>query len=64
VAFDDDRNDVGYLNLDGSVVINNEKYQHWIRGLGTLESEITGCPIKSMPSEKSKFIIPIFKTTL
>jgi uncharacterized protein len=45
VAFDDDRNDLGYLDDDGKIVINNQKLQPWIRGLGTLDTHITGCPM-------------------
>jgi uncharacterized protein len=48
VAFDDDRNDLGYLNDDGTLVINNQKLQPWIRGLGTLNPDVNGCPINGM----------------
>ncbi len=51
VAFDDDRNDLGYLDDDGKIVINNQKLQPWIRGLGTLDTHVTGCPIEGMPND-------------
>lgn len=49
VAFSDERNDLGYLADDGSIVIDNEKLAPWIRGLGSLEVEDVGCPIQRMP---------------
>lgn len=49
VAFDDERNDLGYLSNDGLIVIDNEKLSPWIRGLGTLDIGEVGCPISTMP---------------
>jgi uncharacterized protein len=51
VAFDDDRNDLGYLHDDGTIVINNQKLQPWIRGLASLDANVTGCPLHNMPDE-------------
>jgi uncharacterized protein len=48
VAFHDERNDLGYLAEDGTIRIDNEKLSPWIRGLGTLDPEDTGCPIQRM----------------
>jgi uncharacterized protein len=73
VAFDDDRNDIGHIGDNGSLIINNAKLQPWIRGLGSLNSKVTGCPIKDMsnmpqPSlsssfETSKRVVPILQVT-
>jgi uncharacterized protein len=49
VAFDDDRNDIGYLDGDGKIVINHEKLAPWYRGLEVLDTQITGCPVHNMP---------------
>lgn len=49
VAFDDDRNDLGYLDDDGKVVINQEKLAPWFRGIEVLDTQMTGCPMHSMP---------------
>jgi uncharacterized protein len=57
VAFDDERNDLGKLQSDGSINIDNKKLQHWIRGLGTLESDATGCPIQKMSPNMTKPIV-------
>ena len=48
VAFDDDRNDLGKVEDDGTISIDNQKLTPWIRGLGTLDVADTGCPIQNM----------------
>jgi uncharacterized protein len=53
VAFDDQRNDIGQINPDGTITVDNEKLQPWIRGLGTLELLDVGCPIQKMSKQKS-----------
>ena len=49
VAFDDDRNDLGYLDDNGKIVINQEKLAPWFRGIEILDTHMTGCPIHGMP---------------
>jgi uncharacterized protein len=49
VAFDDDRNDLGYLDDNGKIVINQEKLTPWFRGIEILDTKITGCPMHGMP---------------
>jgi uncharacterized protein len=49
VAFQDARNDLGYLADDGTVVVNNDKLRPWLRGFERLDPETVGCPIKTMP---------------
>lgn len=49
VALSDDRNDLGYLDDDGSVIINNSKLHPWIRGLETLDEKTVGCPLGGLP---------------
>jgi uncharacterized protein len=53
VAFDDERNDIGQINSDGTITVDNEKLQPWIRGLGTLEPLDLGCPIQKMNKQRS-----------
>jgi len=48
VAFHDERNDLGALQEDGTIQIDNDKLLPWIRGLGSLSVEEAGCPIKNM----------------
>jgi uncharacterized protein len=48
VAFDDDRNDIGSLEPDGTIRIDNDKFAPWIRGLGSLSPDEVGCPISQM----------------
>lgn len=64
VAFNDDRNDLGSLQADGSVAIDNKKLQEWIRGIGSLSLSDTGCPVSKMSTiqeinGKSKRVVPI-----
>jgi uncharacterized protein len=44
VAFNDQRNQVGYLNEDGSMKINNEHFRLWLTGLETGNRETLACP--------------------
>ncbi len=48
VAFSDERNDIGQVNTDGTISIDNEKLQPWIRGLGTLDLNSLACPLQKM----------------
>jgi uncharacterized protein len=48
VAFDDERNDIGYLDANGKIVINHEKLAPWYRGLETLDLAAVGCPIQGL----------------
>jgi len=64
VAFNDDRNDLGKLQADGAIAIDNKKLQEWIRGIGSLSLSDTGCPVSKMSTiqeinGKSKRVVPI-----
>lgn len=64
VAFDDQRNDLGYIRTDGTLDTDDTKFQAWIRGLGSLSLKDTGCPVSAMESiqeinGKSKRVVPI-----
>ncbi|MEI9995057.1 MAG: hypothetical protein WDM91_10715 [Rhizomicrobium sp.] len=48
VALDDVRNDIGSLNADGTIALNNVKLRPWLRGFGTLDPESMGCPLRDM----------------
>ena len=52
VALYDERNDLRKLNEDGTVALDNQLLQPWIRGLGTLDPDDVGCPIKRMNSNR------------
>lgn len=54
VALDDTRNDLGYLDANGHLVIDQEKHKLWFRGLETLDLVTAGCPMKGMPKSDSK----------
>lgn len=56
VALSDQRNDLGYLSDEGVLVLNQQKLHPWIRGLETLDTTVTGCPMKGM--ESSELISP------
>lgn len=55
VAFDDDRNDIGKLLEDGSLQLNQDKLQLWLRGLKTLDTTTLGCPAYKLPQLENKF---------
>jgi len=69
VALSDARNDLGFLDDNGQIVLSQEKLKPWIRGIETLEPKVTGCPIVGLPTldissptkERNK-IIPISTT--
>lgn len=45
VAFNDDRNVLGYIDLDGSLIIDNDRFRPFLRGLESLNPSEAGCPI-------------------
>lgn len=49
VAFNDERNKVGVLKEDGSLVLDHDKIQLWLRGLKSLDSTTMGCPAYKLP---------------
>lgn len=49
VALSDERNDLGYIKADGTVVIDRAKLQPWIEGLSTLNVAAVNCPLSVMP---------------
>lgn len=51
VALNDERNDVGYMDDDGLLVLNQAKLTPWFRGLGTLDETTIGCPMRGMSTE-------------
>lgn len=53
VALNDDRNDIGRLNPDGTVTIDNDKLRPWLRGLEDLDPATLGCPLATLPRTQS-----------
>lgn len=53
VSFDDDRNKVGYLHEDGTMTLEKEKIQLWLRALHNKDAKIAGCPAWQLPSLSS-----------
>lgn len=49
VALSDDRNDIGSINADGTVAIDNAKLRPWLRGLTDLDPAVLGCPLGGLP---------------
>ena len=62
VHFDDERNDIGYLSDEGETIVAQDKYRPWLRGLETLETDITGCPIHGLPRVEQKSPFPDGRT--
>ena len=58
VHFDDERNDIGYLSDAGKIVIAQDKLRPWLRGLETLDTDITGCPIHGLPAVEQRSPFP------
>jgi uncharacterized protein len=44
VAFNDERNDIGYIQEDGKLCLFQEKLKPWIKGLETLDLKTLACP--------------------
>ncbi len=53
VALNDDRNDIGSLNEDGTVAIDNSKLKPWLRGLDDFNVDTLGCPLHNLPIARS-----------
>lgn len=54
VALNDRRNDIGRLNADGTLSINNSKLRPWIRGFGNLDENVLGCPLAGLSGALDK----------
>jgi uncharacterized protein len=52
VALYDDKNDIGYINKNGEVYIN-EKLNFWIKGLESMDAQSLACPLRRI-NENSK----------
>ncbi|MGO2478489.1 MAG: hypothetical protein ACTH7Q_09025 [Pseudoalteromonas sp.] len=63
VALDDDRNNIGKINPDGTLTLNNEKFSTWIKGFTTLDSWQMGCPLSYMNNNSTVGDIPIKKVS-
>lgn len=50
VALSDKRNNVGRINDDGTLSIENEKVQSFMRGFATLDVSDLECPMRKMPA--------------
>jgi uncharacterized protein len=50
VALNDSRNDIGALNPDGSISVDENLLRTWVRGLGSLDLTELGCPAQNLPS--------------
>jgi uncharacterized protein len=61
VALSDDRNNVGKINADGTLTINNQSFNSWTKGFITLDSWQMGCPMSYMNSHASAGDIAIKK---
>lgn len=48
VALSDERNNIGKINPDGTLTVNNQKFSTWIKGFTTLDSWQMGCPLSYM----------------
>lgn len=54
VALNDPRNDVGRINADGTLTIDNPKLRPWIRGFEHLDEQVLGCPLAGLPNALAK----------
>ena len=48
VAFDDPRNQVGYLRPDGTLAIDLQRSRLWFAGLESLDPEVLRCPLPKL----------------
>jgi uncharacterized protein len=49
VALSDPRNNVGRINRDGTLMIDNAAFSPWLRGFKTIDPKILSCPMHGMP---------------
>lgn len=69
VAFDDSRNDLGRINQDGTVSINNQKLALWMAGFSNMDDKSLACPLSKLAHltedqpDKSK-LIPVALSTV
>ncbi|MDT8398895.1 MAG: radical SAM protein [Pseudomonadales bacterium] len=62
VAFNSPSNDLGYLDPDGSLIIDDVKQDIWSRGFATLHADSLICPAKNFPKlepREAKNLIPV-----
>ena len=61
VAFKDERNDLGHLNPDGTIKIDEEKLRFWSRGIGSLDLEELSCPLHELNFEEPESAVDVAK---
>lgn len=49
VAFDDPRNDLGFIDENGMLLVDNEKAKLWSSGLETFDLNACACPLTKLP---------------
>lgn len=54
VALKDDENNIGSINSDGTLNVNNEKFKTWIGGFSSLDAWQMGCPSGFLNAQKAK----------
>ncbi len=60
VAFNDPKNDIGQIQSDGRLQIEDEKLGFWFRGIYAKDMQVLGCPVFVHPHEANfKRKIPI-----
>ena len=60
VVFNDERNKLGRIHDDGTIDVDAEKMNLWVRGLKSLDETTLGCPLKGLPKlEGQRIPVPI-----
>lgn len=54
VALQEDVNNIGKINPDGSIEVNNKKFSTWINGFSTLDSWQMSCPHSYIQAQANK----------
>ena len=50
VALENERNDVGSINPDGTLNVNQERWRLWLAGFEEMDEQLLGCPLSKLPS--------------
>ena len=50
VALSDERNNIGTLRSDGRLDLIPGRFAPWVRGIQTLDPDVLGCPLVSLPT--------------
>lgn len=58
VALNDARNDVGILQIDGTIKFNTPRLQLWFEGFRDMDSDVLACPLSTLAPDNPGATVP------